>query len=99
MHGLEMKYRKGKIPLKCWCFLTVNCSTTNCWIRFKHSMLSCAKTVLTKGVTPFHWGSVEKLIQTMLDTYQGKLILLLHSPGGPSRKDGNFSAGSSLKQG
>lgn len=30
-------------------------------------MPSCAKTVLTEGVTAFYWGSVEKLIQTLLD--------------------------------
>lgn len=66
MHGLEMKSRKSKILLKSWCFLSVKCST-NCWIRFKHSLLSCAKTVLPEGVTAFHWGSVEKLIQTLFD--------------------------------
>lgn len=76
MHGVQMKSRKSKIPLKCWCPLTVNCST-NCWTRFEHSVLSCAKSVLTKGVAAFHWESVEKLIQRPCLTYQGKLILLL----------------------
>lgn len=66
MHGVQMKSRKSKILLKCWCPLTVNCST-NCWTRFEHSVLSCAKSVLTKGVTAFHWESVEKLIQTLPD--------------------------------
>lgn len=45
---------ESKIPLKCWCLLTVNRSI-NYWTGFKHSVLTCAKAVLTKGVTAFHW--------------------------------------------
>lgn len=55
MRGVGMKPRKSKITFNCWCLLAVNCSA-NCQAGSGRSVVSCAKAVLTRGVTAFHWG-------------------------------------------
>lgn len=64
MHGVGMKPRKSKITSNSWRLLAVNCSA-NCWAAFGCSVPSSAKTVLTTGVTAFHWGPVEKLFKNL----------------------------------
>lgn len=64
MHGVGMKPRESKITFICWHLLTVNCSA-NCWAGFRCSVLSCAKAMLSKGVTAFHWGPVGKLFSNL----------------------------------
>lgn len=73
MCGVETKLWKSKIAFDCWYRLAVSCSTT---MNDSGSYtFSSAKTVLSKGVTAFHWRPVGKFRFSL--THQDALVLLL----------------------
>lgn len=64
MDRVGIKPEEIKITFNHWCLVAVNCSAS-CQAGFGCSVLSCATTLLSKGVTAFHWGLVGKLFRDL----------------------------------